>query len=82
MWLDIGIVALFLVGVYAFIELVGWRTKALSRRTSRRAEDMYDQYADSARKQRRYAQQHGGSWPDDSGGAAGPRSAVPPRRDS
>jgi hypothetical protein len=79
MWLDIGIVALFLVGIYAFIELVGWRTKPLSRRTNRRAEDMYDQYADSPRQQRRYAQQHGGSWPDGSGGAAGPRSASPPR---
>lgn len=82
MWLDIGIVALFLVGIYAFIELVGWRTKALSRRTNRRAEDMYDQYADSPRQQRKYAQRHGGSWPDGSDGAAGPHSAAPPHRDS
>ena len=52
MWMDIGIVALLLVGVYCFIELVGWRTRMLTSRTTRRAEDMYDQYADSPSKQR------------------------------
>ena len=64
MWLDIGIVALFLFAGYAFLQLVGWRTRGLSRRTKRTAEDLYDQYGDSPRKQRRYARQHGGSWPE------------------
>lgn len=74
MWLDIGIVALFIVGIYAFIELVGWRTKLMTRRTNRSAEDMYDQYADSPRRQRRYARQHGDAWPEG--------EAPPPHRDS
>ena len=36
MWMDIGIVALLLFGVYAFAQLAGWETKALTRRTTRR----------------------------------------------
>jgi hypothetical protein len=32
MWMDIGIVALLLVGVYCFVELVGWRTRMLTSR--------------------------------------------------
>ncbi len=72
MWLDIGIVALFVVAGYAFFQLVGWRTRGLSRRTSRTAEDMYPDYADSPRKQRRYARQRGGSWPDQEGGGGEP----------
>lgn len=75
MWLDIGIVALFLVGIYAFIELDGWRRKLVTRRTDRRAEDMYPDYADSPRQQRRYARQHGGTWSEGSGGIP----PVPPR---
>lgn len=67
MWLDIGMVALFLFAGYAFLQLVGWRTRGLSRRTKRTAEDMYGQYADPPRKQRRYARQHGGSWSEDGG---------------
>ncbi len=65
MWLDIGIVALFIFAGYAFLQLVGWRTRGLSRRTKRTAEDMYPQYADSPRKQHRYAQEHGGTWSEE-----------------
>lgn len=72
MWMDIGIVALLVAGVYAFAELVGWRTRMLTRRTTRTAEDMYDQYAGSPRQQRRYAREHGGEWTD-AGGKAAPR---------
>jgi hypothetical protein len=67
MWLDIGIVALFVFAGYAFFQMIGWRTRVLSRRTKRTAEDMYDQYADSPRQQRRYAREHGGSWSEDDG---------------
>jgi hypothetical protein len=67
MWLDIGIVALFLFAGYAFLKMIGWQTRGLSRRTKRTAEDLYDQYGDSPRKQRRYAREHGGSWPEDGG---------------
>ena len=82
MWLDIGIVALFIVGAYAFLQLVGWRTRGLSRRSKRTAESMYDQYADSPRQQRRYARDRGGSWteggPDAEAGGAprAPRHVI------
>jgi hypothetical protein len=59
MWMDIGIVALLLFGVYAFTQLVGWETRNLSRRTMRRAEDMYGQFASSLRKQRRAVREQG-----------------------
>ena len=67
MWLDIGVVVLMLFAVYAFVQLVGWRTRGLTRRTDRTAEDMYDQFADSPRQQKRYARQHGGEWRDGQG---------------
>jgi hypothetical protein len=60
MWMDIGIVALLLFGVYAFTQLVGWEKRTLTRRTSRTAEDMYGQYTDSLRKQRRHAREYSG----------------------
>ena len=59
MWMDIGIVALLLFGVYAFTVLVGWERRSLTRRTMRRAEDMYDQYADSPHKKRSHTREHG-----------------------
>jgi predicted negative regulator of RcsB-dependent stress response len=65
MWMDIGIVALFVVAIYAFVQLVGWRTRSMSRRSNRTAESLYDTYADSPRKQRRFARQHGGSSTDE-----------------
>jgi len=61
MWLDVVIVALFALGIYSFAVLCGWQTRMFSRRTSRRAEDMYDEYAGSPRRQRRFGKQHGGT---------------------
>ena len=63
MWLDVVIVALFVVGIYCFAVLCGWQTRLLSRRTNRRAEDTYDNYADSPSRQRRLAK-HGGTRQD------------------
>lgn len=57
----IGAVVVIVV-VYAFISLVRFQTRRLSSRTSRTAEQMYDSYADPLRKQRKYAQEHGGDW--------------------
>jgi hypothetical protein len=37
----------------------------MTRKTTRSAEDLYPRYADSARKQRRHAKEHGGQWTDD-----------------
>ena len=57
MWLDIGIVALLIFGIYSFAVLTGFEKRFLTRRTDRRAEDLYDQYGDSPRKQRRLARE-------------------------
>ncbi len=67
-WLDLGIVALLITGVYCFAVLTGFQTRLMSRRSDRRAEDMYDEYADSPRRQRRFANEHGGTWQDRQGG--------------
>jgi hypothetical protein len=81
MWLDIGIVALFIFAGWAFLQMVGWRTRGLSRRSKRTAESMYDQYADSPRQQRRYARDRGGSWTEGSPDAQ-PGQPPPVHRDS
>ncbi len=81
-WLDdIIIPVLLIVGVCCFLLLVGFRTRMLTRRTNRTAENMYDNYADSVKKQRKYARDHGGTWTDDEGKSAtltNP-SAPPPK---
>jgi hypothetical protein len=59
--LDIGIVVVLAAGIYCFAVLVGFQTRMLTRRTNRRAEDVYDQYADPPHRQRRFAGQHGGT---------------------
>jgi hypothetical protein len=66
MWLDVVIVALFVVGIYSFAVLCGWQTRLISRRTNRRAEDLYGQYADSGHRQRRPGKEHSGNWQDQS----------------
>jgi hypothetical protein len=63
-WVDLAIVALLLFGVYAFAQLASWRTQALTSRSDRRAEDLYDRYADSERTQRRHANEHSGERTD------------------
>jgi hypothetical protein len=60
-WEYIVIAAVLLFGIYAFATLTGFETRLLSRRTSRTAESMYDNYAGSARDQGRYVRQHGGA---------------------
>jgi hypothetical protein len=64
-WIYVVIVLLFALGIYAFISIVGFRTRQLTRRTTRTAADMYDSYADSPRKQQRYARERGGEWRDE-----------------
>ena len=65
MWADIGIAVLLLAGIYCFLRVLGWRTGTMTRRSNRRAEDLYDQFADSARQQRKYAKDHGGAWQEE-----------------
>ena len=67
-WQYIIIAAVILFGIYGFLTLTSFETRVLSRRTTRRAADLYPRYADSLRKQRRYAKEHGGEWTSDDGG--------------
>jgi hypothetical protein len=67
-WQYIIIAAVILLGIYGFLTLTRFETRFLSRRTDRTAADLYPSYADSLRKQRRYARQHGGEWASDNGG--------------
>ena len=67
-WLDVIIVVLFAAAIYGFITLVKSQTRYMSRKTSRTAADMYDEYADSPRRQHRFARRHGSEWRDDPGG--------------
>jgi hypothetical protein len=53
MWLAYVVIVVVLVfGAYAFAKLAGFQTRMLTRRTDRRAEDLYDAYADPATGQR------------------------------
>ena len=63
-WGDVLFLVAVAVAIWGFISLVGFRTNMLTRRTSRTAENLYPNYADSPRKQRRYAKEHGGQWRD------------------
>jgi hypothetical protein len=54
-WMYIVVVALLAFGIYAFVSLVGFRTRQMSSKTGRRAEDMYGLYVDPPRKRHRRA---------------------------
>lgn len=69
-WIYIVVVVLLATGIYAFVEAVGFRTRLLTRKSTRTAESMYDNYADSPGKQRRYARQRGGEWRDEESGSS------------
>src|SRR6476646_9184925 len=59
-WEIILFIAVVIFAIYAFASIVGFRTRTLTRPTDRTAENMYDDNADSLRKQRRHARHHGG----------------------
>jgi hypothetical protein len=63
-WEAVLFFAVAIFAIYAFASIVGFRTRTLTRPTDRNAQDMYDNYADSPRKQRRYARHHGGEGRD------------------
>jgi hypothetical protein len=66
-WEYVIIAAVLVFGIYSFLTFTGLETRVLSRRTTRTAESMYPGYADSRRKQRGYARQHGGERAEDEG---------------
>ena len=49
-WIYIVVPILMALGVYGFLSIVGVDTSWLTRKTDRRAEDMYDEFADPPRK--------------------------------
>jgi hypothetical protein len=66
-WEDILIGAFLLLGIFCFVYLVGFRTRLLTGKTARTAENLYPDFADSPRQQRKYAREHGGTWREDEG---------------
>jgi hypothetical protein len=67
-WMDdIVVPAVLASGVYCFVWLVRARTRGANRRSTRTAEDLYPRYADSLKKQRKYAREHGGTWKNEGG---------------
>ena len=56
-WMDVIVAVLLIVGVYGLLVLTGFEKRVLTRKTSRTAESMYGNYADSAGKQRSRARQ-------------------------
>ncbi len=51
-WIYIVVPALLILGAYGFLSIVGFETRWLSRKTDRRAEDLYEYYADPPRRRR------------------------------
>jgi hypothetical protein len=66
-WEDILIGAFLIFGVCCFLYLVGFRTKTFTRKSSRTAENLYDNFADSPKEQAKYAREHGGTWREGDG---------------
>jgi hypothetical protein len=73
MWIDIGIVALLIISICCFAVLMGFETRFLTRKTDRRAADLYTEFADSPRKQRRFAKEHDGAWREGPARSGSPR---------
>jgi hypothetical protein len=78
-WEYIIVAGVLLAGVCAFLVLTSFVTRFLSSGPDRTAESMYGNYADSARKQRRYARQHELSWKDKEGTLPGNTIAALPK---
>lgn len=58
-WGTVLFVAAVVLAIWGFLSIVGFRTRSLTRKTDRRAEDMYQNYAGPARGQHRFAHDHG-----------------------
>jgi hypothetical protein len=59
-WETILFIAVVLLAVWGFASIVGFRTRTLTRRTDRTAENMYDNFADPPHEQRGHVREHGG----------------------
>lgn len=61
-WQYLIAVVVVILAVWGFVSVVKSQTHRLSDKTDNTAEDVYDRSADSPRKQRKYAAEHGGEW--------------------
>jgi hypothetical protein len=69
-WEYVIIAAVLILGIYSFVVLTRFETRVFSRRTSRTAESVYDNYADSNRAQRKDAGDRRGQRHDGEGSEA------------
>lgn len=53
-WGDVLFALAVIMAIWGFISLVGFRTHILTRKTDRRAEDLYPFYADTVPPRRRH----------------------------
>jgi hypothetical protein len=53
-WQYIVIVALLAAGIYGFVVLARYTTRQMTRKTDRRAEDMYDEFSSSRKEKDRW----------------------------
>jgi hypothetical protein len=53
-WMYIVVVAVLALGVYGFVTLVRFQTRRFTTRTNRRAEDLYERYADPPPRRHRW----------------------------
>lgn len=58
-WGTVLFLAAVVLAIWGFLSIVGFRTRTLTRKTDRRAEDMYANYAGPGRGRHRYLHAHG-----------------------
>ena len=58
-WGTVLFLAAVVLAIWGFLSIVGFRTRTLTRKTDRRAEDLYAGYADPQRRRHRYLHTHG-----------------------
>jgi hypothetical protein len=58
-WGTVLFLAAVVLAIWGFLSIVGFRTRTLTRKTDRRAEDMYQNYAGPQRGEHRSLHVHG-----------------------
>lgn len=61
-WEYIVFAIVVIVAVWGFASLIRVQSQYLTHRTDRTAQDLYNDFAESSRQQRKYARRHGGEW--------------------
>ena len=77
-WTTIIVVALLAFGIAGFVSMVRLFSQRLTSETTRRAEDMYDQYADSPRERHRRSLAHAATAPFSQIECLAPRGSARP----